>query len=270
MALITVSDVEAYLGVTLDSDDSAVYSDIIDAVSEYIECNTEQDFTDAVYAQRIHIIDSNFIINKNVQYLFGAYYGRKNVIKLICPDTSSSVNIDLVNKEIKVISELSTVSTIDISTITISALNTTLDALSGFTSTIEDNVDSDLLALTVFEASYGAEPDDSDTIYLIAANEPLNCSKVSNGLYQCPVTCDEGIAVYQGGYATIPADLKDLTIRMSIKAFDTRNAAVSGDLKREKIGDYEYEVMSAAESEGASGVTINYQEVLDCYRKLDI
>jgi hypothetical protein len=270
MALCTVSEVEAYLGTTLDSDESAVYSDIIDAVTAYIECNTEQDFTDAVYAQRIHIIDSNFIINKNVQYLFGAYYGRKAVIKLICPDTSSSVNVDLENKEIKVISELSTVSTIDISTITISSLNTTLNALSGFTSTLETDVESDLLALTVFEASYGANPDDSDTIYLIAANEPLNCSRVSNGLYQTNIACDEGIAIYQGGYSVLPADIKDLAIRMSIKAFDTRKVTVSGDLKSEKIGEYEYIVMSSAESEGLSSVAMDYDAVLSCYRKLDI
>ena len=270
MPLITVSDVEAYLGVTLDSDDSAVYSDIIDAVTKYIECQTNQDFTDEVYSKRIHIIDNSFTLNQNVQYMFGAYYGRQAVIKLVCPDTSSSVNVDLINKELKVISELSTVSTIDISTITITALNTALDALSGFTSTVEANVQSDLLALTVFEASYGAEPDDSDTLYLIAANEPLNNSKLGSGLYQTNVTCDEGIAIYQGGWATTPADIQDLAIRMAIKAFDTRKVTVSGDLKKETIGDYSYEVMSAAESEGMSSVAIDFDAVLASYRTLDI
>ena len=270
MPLITVSDVEAYLGVTLDSDDSAVYSDIIDAVTLYIECQTNQDFTDTVYAKRIHIIDNSFTLNQNVQYMFGAYYGRQSAIKLICPDTSSSVNIDLINKELKVISELSTVSTIDISTITITALISALDALAGFNATLEDNIDGDLLALTVFEANYGANPDDSDTIYLIAANEPLNCSKVGSGLYQTNVTCDEGIAIYQGGYVTTPADIKDLSIRMTIKAFDSRKVTVSGDLKSEKIGDYSYEIMSAAESEGMSSVAIDFDAVLASYRTLDI
>jgi hypothetical protein len=270
MPLITTNDVEAYLGVTFDSAETLVYSDIIDAVTKYIECETGQVFTDAVYSKRIHIIDSTFTVNENVQYLFGAYYGRQAVIKLVCPDTSSSLNVDLVNKEIKVISGLSTVSTIDISTITITALITALDALSGFTATVEANVDGDLLAMTVFEASYGANPDDSDTLYLIAANEVLNNSKVSKGLYQCPVTCDEGVVIYQGGYATLPADIKDLAIRMTIKSYDTRKVAIAGDLKSEKIGDYEYVVMTAAEAEGASSVVMDYDAVLSCYRTLDI
>ena len=57
---------------------------------------------------------------------------------------------------------------------------------------------------------------------------------------------------------------------MVIKAFETRKVTVSGDLKSEKIGDYEYIVMSAAESEGLSSVAMDFDATLASYRTLDI
>ena len=266
MALCTIADIEAYLGTTFDSEQSAVYQSIIDAVSDYIECQTGQDFTEGVYARRIAISDGLFVIDKNVQYLFGVYSGAKSVIEVTCPDTSTTIDIDLSAKELKIISDLSIVSTIDISSMTIATLSSTINALAGFSAEIESDVGSDLLALTVFEASYGANPNDSDKINLIAANNPLNAAKLSNGLYECNLCCSSGIAIFQGGWSTIPSDLNDLAIRMSIKAYDTRTTAVSGELKEEEIGDYRYRVFSAAEQEGLNTIAVDYQAVLDCYK----
>jgi hypothetical protein len=257
MSLCTIADIEAYLGVTLDSADSAVYSDIIDAVTLYVENWTGQSFTDGTYAQRISIADNSFTVDKSIRTIYGLFYGRTPVIEVTCPDTSTSIEINLDDQEIKVFSALSTVSTIDISSITIATLNSTLNGLAGFTSELQDNVSSDLLAMTVFEAS---------KLYLYAANEPLSAAKRSNGLYETNITCEEGIIIYQGGIISIPADLNDLAIRMCIKSFNNRNAAISGDLKEETVGDYSYTVLTAAEQEGLQSIGINYEMVLNKYK----
>jgi hypothetical protein len=266
MSLCTIADIEAYLGVTLDSADSAVYSDIIDAVTLYVENWTGQSFTDGTYAQRISIADNSFTVDKSIRTIYGLFYGRTPVIEVTCPDTSTSIEINLDDQEIKVFSALSTVSTIDISSITIATLNTTINALPGFTSELQESVNSDLLALTVFEASYGPSPDNSDKLYLYAANEPLSAAKRSNGLYETNITCEEGIIIYQGGIISIPADLNDLAIRMCIKSFNNRNAAISGDVKEEAIGDYSFKLFTAAEQEGLQSIGINYEMVLNKYK----
>ena len=71
--------------------------------------------------------------------------------------------------------------------------------------------------------------------------------------------------------SSVPADLKDAATRFSIKAYNDRNVTTSGDLKSEKIGDYTYTVMTAAEASGGlEGLSIEYRSVLDCYKNFDI
>lgn len=267
MGLVTVSDVEAYTGVTYDSEASAVVSSVIDAVSAWVECYTGQKFTDAAYAERIDVIDNYFSVKSNVQYFYGAYYDRNPVIKVTCPDASSSINVDLDAKEVKVF-DLSLLSTIDISSITIAGLNTAINALAGFSSSLESEVNSGLPALTVYDASYGPDPENSNILYLYAANEPMGVSRASGKLYSTNVECASGIAIYQGGYTTLPADLTDAIIRFVIKAYQDRTVtAASGTKKSEKIGDYSYTNFSSSEETAGLGtLAVNYYSVLNCYR----
>ena len=95
MALITISDLEEYLGTTFDSDTTVVYQSIIDAVSKYIECYTGQNFTDDVYREKVSITDGLFSLKNKVQYVYGAFYGRQSVIEV----TGGSANASISRKE---------------------------------------------------------------------------------------------------------------------------------------------------------------------------
>lgn len=267
MPLITVSDLEDYLGTTFDSATSALYSTIIDAVSAYIECYTDQKFTDAVYAERIEVIDNTFFIKNNVQYIYGTYYGLREVIEVTPGAADDSLFVDINAKSIRAVSHLTVDQTVSTATATLAGLAATLNALSGFTASILDDVNSLYPALTVIPGRFGANPYNLNKIRLIAANEYLNCSERHNGMYETDVECATGIAVYQGGYSTIPADLKDATVRFVLKAYGNRDTATYvGTYNRERIGDYEYSTGTwGALAPEIQSLSINYKDVLGCY-----
>lgn len=265
MALITVSDLEAYNGVTYDSAESVVVSDVIDAISKYVECYTGQEFTDDVYTERVSVIDHHFFLKNNVQHVYGFFYGMNEVIEVTGANAQSCINVDLEGEEVKLLSNLSTVATLSIASADLSALVSSIGG--SWTATLKTGVNSGYPSLTLYPGQYRANPDDSNKITLIAANEPMDASRVSKQLYSTSVNCAEGIAIYQGGYATIPADLKDATIRMVGYAYKSKDLTTYiGATTKEKVGDYSYEIGSGGLSKDLASLIINYNMVLDCYR----
>lgn len=266
MALITISDLEDYLGTTFDSATAAVYQSIIDAVSAYIECRTGQNFADDVYTERVRVVDGMVNLKNNVQNVYGGYYGVKDVIEVTGsgPDAFLEVRTkvdELLNLGAgAVVSSSLTLA----SPATLATLATALTG-AGWANTVQTDVNTGFPALTLYEGNFKANPDDGNKIMLQAANEPMNLSPLRGQLYQAGVECSEGIVIYQGGYATIPADLVDATIRFVLKAYNTRTTAVSGDLKSEKVGDYQYTLFSGAEQDGLNSLSLNYYDVLGCY-----
>ena len=64
---------------------------------------------------------------------------------------------------------------------------------------------------------------------------------------------DNVIVRYSAGYASIPADLEQICIDLTKQYYDKRN--INSNLKREKIGDYEYETGLGASSGGVSSMS---------------
>ena len=60
-------------------------------------------------------------------------------------------------------------------------------------------------------------------VKLLGAPYKVSVSQVSEKVFQAGVVCSEGVAVFQGGYATVPTDLQDAATRMTIKAYHESN-----------------------------------------------
>jgi hypothetical protein len=58
---------------------------------------------------------------------------------------------------------------------------------------------------------------------------------------------------YTAGYAEIPADLEQICIDLTKQYYDKRN--INSDLKKEKIGDYEYETGLGSSTGGVSSMS---------------
>ncbi len=276
MALILVSDVEAYLGRTLDSADSIVYSDIIDAVSLWVEYYCDTKFDDDIYSQKINIIDNHFHLRNYNRYFYGTYFGVQEVITITAPNILSSIQIDEAGDTLSLINTF-TKTDIDMSELTLSSLITAINLVSGWTSALTSSSINNVFAKTLYTGSFKADIDNSNQIGLLGANDEMDVSRVSRNLYQSSLECSSGVAIYQGGYEEIPADLKDAVIRFVISSYynrDVSNSAI-GNKKSEKVGDYAYTNgdysgsgvggYSYAGGNRFADLAIEYKSVLDYY-----
>jgi len=270
MALITVEDVEAYTGETYDSAETAVMEDIIDAVSEYFSYYCDTKFDDDVYSERVSFIDNGFSLKNRLQYFYGVFVGITDAIEVTPPSVNSSIKIDETGDSLTLISGF-TSTEIDISDKTLSEAVGLITAESGWTASLKDNV-TDYYAKTLYAGTWKADKDDSNKITIQSANDMYDASQVARNVFQTGASCTEGQVIYQGGYATIPADLKDACIRFVIKSYqDKSSTTASGDIKSEKVGDYSYTLFTASEeSGGLGGVSIEYYDVLNRYKLYDI
>jgi hypothetical protein len=265
--LTTIALIESYTGTTLDSAETVVYQDIIDAVSLYITQYCGQNFCDDVYSERISITDGEFTLCNNLQYFYGVSYGVEEVISVSAPSTNSSITISKDGDTLTLINGF-TSTDIDIAASTLSGTVTLITAEAGWTATLGTGI-TDNYAKVIFAGSYAV--DTNSEVSILGSPTKISTSQASSKVFQVPVTCSEGVAVYQGGYAVVPSDLEDAATRMTIKAYNDRASAVSGDLKKEVIGDYQYEIFSANDNTaGVTGTAIDYYAVLDSYKCADI
>lgn len=270
MGLVTVSDVSAYTGTSYDSDQTAVMNSIIEAVSDYIEFFCDTKFTSDVYSERISIIDNQFSLKNNLQYFYGVFVGVTDAIEITPPSINCSIKIGEEGDTLSLISTF-TKTDIDISAQKLSETVTSIGNEAGWTASLKSGV-NDYYSKTLFAGTWKANVNDSNKIVLQCANDMYDASQFAKNVFQTGVECAEGTAIYQGGYATIPDDLADATIRFCIKAYNTRNiSTASGNIKSERVGDYAYTIMTASEEEGGlTGVAVQYYDVLLRYRIKDI
>lgn len=277
MALILVSDIEAYLGTTLDSADSAVYSSIIDAVSAWIEYYCDCSFSDDVYSERIHLYDGNFSLRNNFQYFYSVNAGVSTAMTIIAPSSIASIVISGDGNTLSLINSF-TKTDIDISALNLTGVVSAINLIATWSATIDASIENDY-AKTLYPGTYRANPDNSDIITLFAATERVNVSQIGRNLFQNPALGTEAIAIYRGGYVlpptsgdNVPQDLKDATIRFCISAYNNRNVTTaSGTLKSERVGDYSYTAFTASEeTAGLSDLSINYLDVLNRYKYYSI
>lgn len=266
MSWVTVSEIEAYTGVTYSVSEALVMSDIIDSVCGFIESYCDTKFTDAVYSQRIDIVDNLFLAKNNVQYMYGVFSGIFKAMEVTPPSAISSLRI---SEDMKTLSLISTFSKTDIniSALTLTGAVSAINAITGWSATINSNI-VNTYALTLYPGTYKCDINNYNIIEPLCANVRLSATQLTNQLFFVEYTCSDGICIYQGGYATIPADLLDATIRMCIRAYGSKQVALSGNVKSESVGDFSYTLFTG--SEEGTGVDINYYSVLDNYRRFTI
>lgn len=267
MALTTLSKIEEYLGVTLDSAESVLYQDIIDSVSNYIESYCDQQFSDAIYAEQIKIIDGTFHLKNNLQHFY-----------VISVDAEDALLVDLTPSSMSNISisssgTLTLLDTFDATDISIASKTSTqtinsINAESGWNVSLASGVTT-FRSQQLVPGFYSLN--ESDEIYLPAYLTKIKASRVSNKLFAASVECANGVAIYQGGYATIPADLEDAATRIVIKAYADRNSSTSttGELTSIKVGDWQ-ESYGNINNNQIRNIAIDYYSVLDSYRNYSI
>lgn len=271
MAWITVEDVEAYLGATLDSGDTAVYSDVIDAVCAWIECFCDTTFTDAVYSERIDIADAVFTLKNNLQHFYNLRAGAGAIIDVTPPNSLCSVSISEDGTTLTLINGFAETA-IDTTSIDLDDIVTAIGAESGWSAALSSGAVNSY-GRSLYVGDYRADINDSNLITLQGSVSDFDSSRISPRVFQAPIECAVGTAIYQGGYETIPDDLKDATIRMTIQAYNDRNpgSITVGPTLSEKVGDWQEGKYSAITMpESLASIAINYQSVLLCYRRQSI
>lgn len=270
--LTTIEVIESYLGTALDSAETAVYETIIAAVDAYIEGFCDCQFTDAVYNERVMVSCGMFQTRNPAQFIYGFRVGAEDVIR-VTPPAEGVITFDRLKTggmTMRLIDGLA-VSDEDLSTITIGGVQTMINADSAWDSVIIDVADSGKRALYMAEDT--RQEDGEEFLYLQAYLTAANTRRQTIRLFSTDAWDTDGVVVYRGGFATIPADMQDAATRMVIKAYADRNPSttVSGDLKGEKIGDYEYDKFTASEITTTIGsLAIPYQAVFDKYRNFSI
>ena len=177
------------------------------------------------------------------------------------PNTLCSINISQNGDTLRLLNTFAKTD-IDISAKSVSQTVSLINAVSGWTATINADFE-DNYAKVLYPGTYHCDVDNDNEILLYGAQNRLSASQVARNLFQTNSECSEAVAIYQGGYATIPDDLKDALIRITIQSYNTRQAT-NGALKSESIGDYSYTTASAQDEMAL--LAINYKSLLDMYR----
>lgn len=270
--LTTIQLIEDYLGVTLDSDQTVLYQQMIDAVDAYIEGVCDCLFTDAVYSEQVPVHCGLLQARNPVQFVYGFRSGLVDAIR-VTPPTDGVISIERPRTGgmfLRLIDGLN-VSDETLSTITIGGVQTMINADSAWDSSVVDVAYSAKLAL--YLAGDTRQDDETDFIYLQAFMTPYPVRRQTTRMFSTDAPCGEGLLVYRGGFAVVPADLQDLATRMVIKAYADRNpaASLSGEVKSQTIGDWSETKFTANELTASfNALAVPYQSVLDKYRNFTI
>jgi hypothetical protein len=276
--LITIEDVEAYAGVTYDSAETIVMEAIIAAVSDWTNCYLNTNLCDDLTIQRVEVIDNIITLKNHPRTIYGAFSGIESVIEVSNSSALTSINIitgtdgssaAVANQKICRLITGFTETDIDITELSLSSVATAINAEAGWTATYVG--DNNVYGANLFSGNF--QLDTSSELKLYASSNNMDIAQTSDKIYSTGTNCTTGHVIYQSGYETLPSDLTDALVRITLQAYKDRNPAtgVSGDLKRERIGDYEYEVLSASELTTSIGsLSIDYKAVLDCYKTVDI
>jgi len=270
MSWITVNDVSAYTGVTYTPSEEAVLSDIIDAVCKHIENYCDTTFTEADYAQRVSVVDNTYFLDNPLQYIYTSLYGREDVLEVTPPNALSSIRI---NDTISTLSLINTYTKtdIDITALDLNGVVSAITAESGWSASLSSSVNN-TYGRTLYPGSYLANINSSNLIQVVGANDYMDSAQKGVYVHETTVSCNEGVVIYKGGYATasFPADLKHATIKITISAYNNRASTISGNIKSEKVGDYSYTLYTASEETLSSNISVESYAVLDSYKRYTI
>ncbi len=270
--LTTIADIEAYLGVTLDAGEIAVYTMIIAAIDDYIQGVCDCQFTDAIYSERVSLSCGQVLTRNPAQFVYGLRVGLCDIVYVTTPANSSiSIDRDIYGALTLRLIEGLTDSDTDISGMTVQEVIDVINLEAGWAATVVDADYADQLAL--FLDGEMGQTGDTDEITIRGFMTPVTTSRKTIRTFGTDSCCATGIIVYKGGYATVPADLNDLATRMAILAYTNRDPSTTatGDLKSEEIGDYKYSKLTASEISTSIGdLAVPYQSVIDKYRNFSI
>lgn len=280
LQLITVDDIAEYTGATYDSAATLLLEQIIDSVIQSAEnyCDTEFDLK--IRGERTSLGDGIICPRHRINRIYGVFTGENDVALITAPNYISSLSFtyDSLNDYVVSVQGAGTETEFSLGYKLLGSVLTDIDSVSGWsysTTGLSDYV-SGAFGLQIWDGNYTG--DANNQFYLKAAMVKVPFTKVTNWLLNCQLTCADGIIVYESGYATLPADLKDALIRFIIQSYADRTVVGSETKKSESIGDYSYTNMTQSElSGGGSSVgpnslslKLSYYNILDNYRRPSI
>ena len=276
MALTTTARVEIYLGIDLDSTRETEMALIISSVQAIMEsyCNRKYD-NDVFYLQRLGTGDREIILN-NVPINEVKWFCQGNDVLLsITYSGTKAASIEVEDQEIR-FSENLTTTTIDLedSSITdIDSLVTAVNALTNWSATAASGYGSYPALVLNPIVRCPVDEDSNYEIDISGSADWLKAYREREGLYITNAPIGVGVpytVIYDGGYSTIPDDLAQLATEMCAAVWRLYVQFGGGILKKEKIGDYSYELSDIIGDSRRFSVVEMFRARLDQYARIEI
>ena len=253
--LTDLTAVKERLGIAAsDTDFDTILNLIISATTERIYKYCNRNFTKQTYVYTDTGTYDDIVIlrNKPINNIFFVGSGASGVID-VTYDGSAIGSMEVIIDDYEQIFELRLVeSTAVTQTVDLTAVKTIADVISEVNAfanwsavSVQSKYDS-YPARALLPHNYSTlESSDNTETYLYGAINPMgmtaNSVNRSAGIYKTsmviPVGCPY-VVIYDGGYATIPDDLKDAATQISANVFQMSEE--DPNLSSEKIGDYSW------------------------------
>jgi len=250
MAITTLANVKEYLGITDTSNDSLL-SNLITRVQSLIETYCERTFDSTAYTSWLHGDGTNILYLPQwpVTALTRIAIGRRSAGSLIHSNSLAYSVIAqndgttfTVTEHLKSGTDNTASATIAAAT-SISALMTDLE---GDVTSLSSSLASDLqdYPSAELEIFYGREMING-SLNLILPDKNIQDFRLDTNegsLYRMtgwPAGWENVYVAYTAGYSTIPGALAQIAIEVIADVY--QSSSINTTLKREKIGDYEYE-----------------------------
>lgn len=295
MALTDLTNLKLFIGIT-SSDYDTLLTEIINAVSAAIETYCDRTFAQANYTDfRLYETDmkQNFKLREHpVTLVYSAAYGNTECLELDFNSKDTTFYQVWLDDTRLTVSQADGTTTNSYTLDDYADIEALFDAIivdyAAFTVTWRDNwykqLPPEVLIPDALNTIVNTLPD-ARSFYIV--DEPVQLFKVGKRLFRIQSDLPEGIPImvrYQAGYSTIPLDLEMICKKICQGVWEGSgqgNTVTNTNLKREKIGKYEYENQVGTAASAAKGskdikglvsglVTADVLYDLDKYRNKDL
>jgi len=264
--LAVLSDVKEYMGITTTSDDTLLGM-LIDQASNIIKNELGTDVCDTTYTNETYHGDGSsslMLDNYPIIDVSSASATTQDVMTIKNTNsTNTHATVQVTSTDVimrKTASGVTTTNSLarsDYATITL--LNVAVNALTDWTGTVPDNYLTYPVAELVQQTGKNAQ--NNSTVQLRVPDLAENDYEIQNtnravlyNSYYWPSGHNNIFVTYRAGWATIPDAMQSTCQQLVKLLYDQKNISVG--IKREQIGDYEYEMQEKAEDVSGDGITL--------------
>lgn len=276
MALTTVARVEVYLGADLSSAQTVEMSLIIESVQQMMQSYCNRQFDNATYYHQRLGTDAREIVlpNTPVNEIKWAGLGMDSLMSVAYRGTRAA-SIEIEDQELRLSANLTTrsIDLTDSSITDVDALVAAVSALPEWTAEAAYGYGSYPCLILNPIAKCPVDEDSSYQIDLDGAASWLRLYREREGLYISDRPIPAGMpyaVIYDGGYSTVPDSLAQLATEMCAAMWRLYVQHGGGVLKRERIGDFAYELSDIVGSGNSTSVVQMFRSRLDQYARVEI